>query len=389
MKKRVVGVLLSVAMVSALMAGCGDSKETAAGSAGSSASSKSTASASSSGAGNSGNESTDSKSAGSESTDSKSTSAGSEAASSDTATYSDLELTDEEKASAKGLTIGVTYCTSSAPAVKVFAQGIQEEAKELGIELIELDGNFDAATQADQMNTFISQKVDGIVLNPSDGTSLVSSCKNADEAGIPVVTGAMNVDDSGYEYIRTFVGPDDKDVGRIAGQTMMEALGDKGGKVAIIEGTAGSSAQVNRTEGFEEAVAGSAVEVVAKNAADYDEATAMGIAEDLLTKYSDLAGIFCHDDTMASGVAQAMKELGYTGSDLVVVGYGGSAKGAELVQEGYLVATAVQPLVDEGRGCIKALVKAINGEELSAWYKDEITPLSKDNVESYDKSLLW
>ena len=122
MKKRVVGVLLSVAMVSALMAGCGDSKETAAGSAGSSASSKSTASASSSGAGNSGNESTDSKSAGSESTDSKSTSAGSEAASSDTATYSDLELTDEEKASAKGLTIGVTYCTSSAPAVKVFAQ---------------------------------------------------------------------------------------------------------------------------------------------------------------------------------------------------------------------------------------------------------------------------
>ena len=55
------------------------------------------------------------------------------------------------------------------------------------------------------MNTFISQKVDGIVLNPSDGTSLVSSCKNADEAGIPVVTGAMNVDESGYEYIRRCV----------------------------------------------------------------------------------------------------------------------------------------------------------------------------------------
>ena len=309
--------------------------------------------------------------------------------SSDSASYSDLELTDEEKEVAKGLTIGVTYCTSSAPAVKVFAQGIQEEAAELGIELIELDGNFDAATQADQMNTFISQKVDGIVLNPSDGTSLVSSCKNAYDAGIPVVTGAMNVDESGYEYIETFVGPDDKDVGRIAGQTMLEALGAEGGKVAIIEGTAGSSAQVNRTEGFEEAVAGTSIEVVAKNAADYDEATAMSITEDLLTKYSDLAGIFCHDDTMASGVAQAMKELGYTGEDLVVVGYGGSAKGAELVQEGYLIATAVQPLVDEGRGCIKALVKAINGETLSTWYKDEITPLSKDNVDSYDKSLLW
>lgn len=383
MKRKAIGVVLSAAMISTLLAGCGGSKEATSGSDTSSVSGSSAATTSSF--------ETIDESISSSSTTSASSNVTSSSGedSSDSASYSDLELTDEEKEVAKGLTIGVTYCTSSAPAVKVFAQGIQEEAAELGIELIELDGNFDAATQADQMNTFISQKVDGIVLNPSDGTSLVSSCKNAYDAGIPVVTGAMNVDESGYEYIETFVGPDDKDVGRIAGQTMLEALGAEGGKVAIIEGTAGSSAQVNRTEGFEEAVAGTSIEVVAKNAADYDEATAMSITEDLLTKYSDLAGIFCHDDTMASGVAQAMKELGYTGEDLVVVGYGGSAKGAELVQEGYLIATAVQPLVDEGRGCIKALVKAINGETLSTWYKDEITPLSKDNVDSYDKSLLW
>ena len=383
MKRKAIGVVLSAAMISTLLAGCGGSKEATSGSDTSSVSGSSAATTSSF--------ETIDESISSSSTTSASSNVTSSSGedSSDSASYSDLELTDEEKEVAKGLTIGVTYCTSSAPAVKVFAQGIQEEAAELGIELIELDGNFDAATQADQMNTFISQKVDGIVLNPSDGTSLVSSCKNAYDAGIPVVTGAMNVDESGYEYIETFVGPDDKDVGRIAGQTMLEALGAEGGKVAIIEGTAGSSAQVNRTEGFEEAVAGTSIEVVAKNAADYDEATAMSITEDLLTKYSDLAGIFCHDDTMASGVAQAMKELGYTGEDLVVVGYGGSAMGAELVQEGYLIATAVQPLVDEGRGCIKALVKAINGETLSTWYKDEITPLSKDNVDSYDKSLLW
>ena len=86
---------------------------------------------------------------------------------------------------------------------------------------------------------------------------------------------------------------------------------------------------------------------------------------------------------------QAMKELGYNGDDVKVVGYGGSAKGASLVEEGYMVATAVQPLVNEGRGCIKALVKAINGEDLSIWYKDEITPLDASNVADYDKSLLW
>lgn len=306
-----------------------------------------------------------------------------------TGVYSDLELTDAEKEVAKGLTIGISYCLMSAPAVKVFAQGIEAEAAELGIEIIELDGEWDAAKQADQVNTFISQKVDGIVLNPCDGTSLVSAAKAAFDAGIPVTTGAMNIDESGYGYIVTFVGPDDEDVGRAAGRSMLDALGEAGGKVAIIEGTAGSSAQVNRTAGFEEVVDGSAIEIVAKISGEYDEATAMNVAEDLLTKYPDLAGIFCHDDTMASGAVQAMKELAYTAEDIKVVGYGGSATGAKLVESGYLVATAVQPLVNEGRGCIRALVKAIAGEELLLWYKDEITPLDASNVADYDKSLLW
>lgn len=371
MKRKSISILLSLAMAATLLTGCGNSS--------SATKEESAASPEASVVAEEASVSDASKNVVSEAP----------AESDDTATYSDLELTDAEKEAAKGLTIGVSYCLMSAPAVKVFAQGIEAEAEELGIEIIELDGEWDAAKQADQVNTFISKKVDGIVLNPCDGTSLVSAAKAAYDADIPVVTGAMNIDESGYEYIKTFVGPDDADVGRAAGRSMIAALGDAGGKVAIIEGTAGSSAQVNRTAGFEEVIAGSKIEVVAKNSGDYDEATAMNIAEDLLTKYPDLAGVFCHDDTMASGCVQAMKELGYTGKDIKVVGYGGSATGASLVEDGYLVATAVQPLVNEGRGCIKALVKAINGAELSIWYKDEIEPLDSTNVADYDKSLLW
>lgn len=377
MKRKTISVLLSLAMAATLFTGCGSSSSAT--DQGSAAPAETSAAA----------ESSDEEASEPSEASEAAVSSAPEETADDTATYSDLELTDEEKEAAKGLTIGVSYCLMSAPAVKVFAQGIEAEAEELGIEIIELDGEWDAAKQADQVNTFISKKVDGIVLNPCDGTSLVSAAKAAYDAGIPVVTGAMNIDESGYEYIKTFVGPDDADVGRAAGRSMIEALGDIGGKVAIIEGTAGSSAQVNRTAGFEEVVAGTNIEIVAKNSGDYDEATAMSIAEDLLTKYPDLAGVFCHDDTMASGCVQAMKELGYTGEDIKVVGYGGSATGAALVEDGYLVATAVQPLVNEGRGCIKALVKSICGEELSIWYKDEIEPLDSSNVADYDKSLLW
>ena len=116
------------------------------------------------------------------------------------------------------------------------------------------------------------RRVDGIVLNPVDGTSIIPAVKAAKEAGIPVVMGAMDIDESGREYVVSFVGADDKDVGAAAGKKMLETLGDKGGKVAIVEGTAGTSAATLRTEGFEEAVKGKQHRSGNKLSADFDKA---------------------------------------------------------------------------------------------------------------------
>lgn len=299
------------------------------------------------------------------------------------------KASDEAKSATSNLKIGVTYCLLSAPAVKVFSQGIQEKAKELGIELIELDGGWDPTKQTDQINSLVSQKVDGIVLNPVDGTSIIPAVKAAHEAGIPVVMGAMNIDESASEYVTSFVGADDQDVGKSAGEMLKKALGEKGGKVAIVEGTAGTSAQILRTKGFEEAVAGSNIEIVTKLAGDYDKAKAMTVTEDILTKYPDIAGIWVHDDTMCVGVVQAMKSMGVTGKDVAVVSYNGSKAGADMVKSGEIIATSVQPLVEEGRTSIDVLVKAINGEKVESWYKDKIDLLDSTNVNDYDPALLW
>lgn len=287
-----------------------------------------------------------------------------------------------------GKKVGVLYCLLAAPAVKVYAKGIQEMAEQSGAEIIELDGEWDPQKQSDQMSSLISQGVDAIVLNPVDGKSIIPVVKKAYEAGIPVVMGAMDIDESGREYVASFVGPDDLSVGESAGEIMMKALPD-GGKVAIVEGTAGTSPQINRTGGFENAVAGSNIEIVAKLPADYDKAKAMAVAEDLLTKYPDLAGIWVHDDPMAVGVVQAMKAQGLTGADVKVVSYGGSKEGADLVKAGDTVATAVQPLVEEGRKSLAVALMVTNGQEVEAWYKDTIVPLTAENVDGYDPSLLW
>ncbi len=286
-------------------------------------------------------------------------------------------------------TVGVLYCLLSAPAVKVFATGIEAKAKELGIDLIELDGGWDAQKQTDQMSSLIAQGVDAIVLNPVDSKSIIPVVKQAKEAGIPVVMGAMDIDASGKEYTVSYVGADEKDVGRAAADMMKTALGEAGGPVLIVEGKAGTDPQINRTAGFEEGITGSAVAVCAKVAGDFDKATAMKVTQDALTKDSNIKGIWVHDDTMCIGVVQAMKTMGFSGKDIAVVSYNGSKSGYDMVKAGDIVGTAVQPLFVEGSTSLQAAVDASDGKPVEAWYKDEITPISKDNVDSYDVNLLW
>lgn len=287
------------------------------------------------------------------------------------------------------MTIGVSYCLLSAPAVKVFAQGIRQKADELGVELLEVDASWDAQKQTDQMNTFIAQQVDAILLNPVDSSSIVPVVKKAFDAGIPVVMGAMNIDASGKDYVVSYIGADEEDVGRAAGELLKSYLGEGSHTVAIVEGVAGSDPQIKRTGGFEQAVQGSGLKIVAKLPGDFDKAKAMTVTEDLLMRFPDLDGIWVHDDTMCVGVVQAMKSMGYSGKDIAVVSYNGSKLGAEMVKAGDIIGTAVQPLVVEGSTSVQVAFDAANGLQVEKWYKDVIVPITRENVDSYDTSLLW
>ncbi len=297
--------------------------------------------------------------------------------------------TSADAESDETLTVGVLYCILSAPAVKVFSEGIQEQAAEMNVELIELDGEWNAQKQTDQINSLISQGVDAILLNPVDNKSIIPAVKKAYEAGIPVVMGAMNIDESGKDYVVSYVGADEKDVGLAAGQMMIDALGEEGGKVLIVEGVAGTDPQRFRTEGFEEAIAGTNIVVAEKLAGDFDKAKALTVTEDALTRMDDVAGIWVHDDTMCIGVVQAIKAMGYESGEIKVVSYNGSAAGAEMVKNGEIYGTAVQPLNDEGKRSLLACVMAANGEKVEEWYKDIIEPITAENVDSYDPALLW
>ena len=125
------------------------------------------------------------------------------------------------------------------------AESVKSKADELGVELVELDGQGSAEEQLKQVESFITDGCDAIILNPFDASGCVPCVDAANEAGIPivVVNGLTDNVDEAYCY----VGGDTVDSGRLAMRCMAEALGGKG-NIVVIDGPTAHSAQLDRTQ---------------------------------------------------------------------------------------------------------------------------------------------
>lgn len=205
--------------------------------------------------------------------------------------------------------VAVLWCSLAAPACQAGAVASEKEAEAQDVELIEMDAEMDAQKQSDQIANAITQGCNVIILNPVDAKSLIPACQKVKDAGILLIVIGMQLDESASDLVDCFVGGDDLEVGVRCGEMMKEALPD-GGKIAIVEGAAGSDPQIKRTQGFEDEVKDSKIEVVDKQNSNWSTEEAMAITEDFLIKYPELSGIFVHDDSMAAGVIEAVKAAG-------------------------------------------------------------------------------
>ena len=165
--------------------------------------------------------------------------------------------------------IGFSVLFLSNPYCEEMVAGMQAEADQRGAELLVEDANFDPQKQSDQINAFIAQKVDAIVLAPMDPVGIGPAIKSANSAGIPVFTIDVECTAEGVQ-ITGHVGADNFQGGQLAGQAMIEALGPKGGKVLVLDYKV-ANACVQRVEGFREVIdahnkkgEGGAIEIVAE-----------------------------------------------------------------------------------------------------------------------------
>ena len=194
----------------------------------------------------------------------------------------------------------------------------------------------DADSQAQQIEQAISKKPDVLVVLPQDGASLTPVAQKAERAGIPVV----NID-------RLFTAPDaatatilgdNYQIGVLAADYISGQLRCKG-NVVEIQGLAGISVTEDRTKGFTDTIKkkcpGGGLKIVASQPGDFNPDKGLTVMENILQAQSKIDAVYTHDDDMAQGVVQAIRNAGRD-DEMFLTGVGGSQDAMKQIEEGGL-----------------------------------------------------
>ena len=179
------------------------------------------------------------------------------------------------------------------------------------------------------------------------------------EAGIPVIT--VDRSSNGGEVV-SFIASDNMAGGMMAGEFIVEKLGGKG-KVVELEGVSGTSAARERGEGFNKAIEGTDIEVVAKQTADFDRVKGLEVMENILQSQPEIDAVFAHNDEMALGALEAIKA---SGREIMVVGFDATDDAVAAVEAGEMAATVAQQPALIGSMGVETAMKVLNGESIEA-----------------------
>jgi ribose transport system substrate-binding protein len=208
------------------------------------------------------------------------------------------------------------------------------------------DGAGNVNTQTSQMDNFITQKVDLILISPFEASPLTPVVARAVKAGIPVIElDRKTVGDPGKDYT-AFIGGDNFKIAEEAGKYVAGKLLPDGGEVAVLEGLPSSTPAVERLNGFKSGVKDNAkIEVVAEQAADWLPDKAQTAFAAMLQAHPNIKAVYASNDMMAAGARLAAKGAGKEGQIKILGtdGLPGPAGGIRAVAEGEWAATFTYP----------------------------------------------
>jgi TMAO reductase system protein TorT len=275
---------------------------------------------------------------------------------------------DKEK-----MTIGFSAPDLSASFWVSMTYGVNDEAKKLGVKVINVNagGDANANKQISQLQDLVQRQVDGLIVGATDGDAVRPIVEQALAQKIPVV-GLSSLPNS--TKLTAAVGTDNAGMGKIQGECLGAALGGQG-DIAMFAGPVGQSWAEGRAKGFKETLAADYPNmkvVTTSNTAD-NRNSALTTMQDLLQRYPDLKGVYTVTDDLGAGVVDALRTSKKIDS-VKVASANFSPAAEELVKSGDFQCIAVQQIVEQGRQAVRQAVNAAKGKPVT---KDVVTPVIK------------
>ena len=237
-------------------------------------------------------------------------------------------------------TVGFSQMENNNPWRIAETESMKAEGEKRAGKYIATDAQADTSKQVSDVEDMIAQGVDILVIAPREFEGLAPALDAAAEANVPVFLVDREAKGEPCKEYITFIGSNFIKQGERAGEWLINAT-DGEAKIAELEGTTGASVTNDRAEGFRNAIQEeSGMEIVASQSGDFTRAGGQKVMEQLIQANPDINAVYAHNDEMAIGAIQALKDAGKTpGEDVTLVSIDGTRDALQAIIDGELGAT--------------------------------------------------
>ena len=279
--------------------------------------------------------------------------------------------------------IGVAMALFDDNFLTILRNTMAEHAKTLGVDIQFQDAQADIGRQLSQVQNFVSQKVDAIIVNPADTSATKNITEAASKAGIPLVYINRKPDEKTLPAKVGFVGSDEVQAGRLQMGELVKMLNGKG-NVVIMLGELASNGTTGRTAGFKEVLKSYPdIKIVEEQTANFQRNQAIDLMSNWITKGDKIDAVAANNDEMALGALIAMHQAGISPQKVFVGGVDATPDALAAMQKGDLAVTVFQNAKGQANGAVDLALKFAKGEKADQfdWIPFEL--VTQQNYKTY------
>ena len=290
-------------------------------------------------------------------------------------------------ATAADIKVGVSMSAFDDTFLTYLREDMDKQAKSYpkgdGVQLQFEDARADVVKQLSQVENFISQKVDAIIVNPVDTASTANISKAALAAGIPLVYVNRRPDQTDLPKGIVAVTSNDVEAGRLQMQYIAEKLGGKG-KIVILLGDLANNSTTNRTKGVKEVLAKyPGITIEQEQTGIWLRDKGMTLVNDWLTQGREFNAVLANNDEMAIGASMALKSAGTKPGSVLIAGVDGTPDGLNAITKGDMAASAFQDAKGQAVGSVEAARKMAKKEPVEQNVIIPFKLITPDNVKDF------